>query len=126
MCGKKARGINGTHRSEACWHQPSCVIQPKTAQHVSVVMKTIKHFEVPFAVRSGGHSPNPGFSSIQAGILIDLSGLDGISIADDKETASIGPGQRWGQVYDTLDPHNVSVIGGRIPNVGVGGLMLGG
>lgn len=78
-------------------------------------------------MRSGGHSPNPGFSSIaKPGVLIDLSGLDGISVSDDKETVSIGPGQRWGNVYDALDPYGVSVIGARIPNVGVGGLLLGG
>lgn len=77
-------------------------------------------------MRSGGHSPNPGFSSIQDGILIDLSQLNKITVSDDRATVSVGPGQRWGDVYSTLDAYGVSVIGGRIPNVGVGGLMLGG
>lgn len=81
---------------------------------------------MPFAVRSGGHSPNPGFSSIQDGILIDLFQLNEITVSDDRETVSVGPGQRWGDVYNTLDAYDVSVIGGRIPNVGVGGLILGG
>ena len=40
--------------------------------------------------------------------------------------ASLGPGGRWGDVYATLDPYEVSVVGGRIPHVGVGGLILGG
>lgn len=40
--------------------------------------------------------------------------------------ASLGPGGRWGDVYEALDPYGVSVIGGRIPHVGVGGLILGG
>lgn len=39
---------------------------------------------------------------------------------------SVGPDQRLGKVYDALDPYGASVIGGRIPNVGVGGLLLGG
>lgn len=39
---------------------------------------------------------------------------------------SVGPGARWGKVYEVIDPYGVGVIGGRIPNVGVGGLILGG
>lgn len=80
-----------------------------------------------FAVRSGGHSPNPGWASItQSGILIDLSALNNITVSEDKSTITVGPGQRWGDVYDFLDSYGVGVIGGRIPHVGVGGLILGG
>ncbi len=87
----------------------------------------IQYFQVQFAVRSGGHSPNPGWSSVtQPGILIDLSQLDDITISDDRKTVTVGPGQRWGNVFAALDPYGISVIGGRIPTVGVGGLLLGG
>lgn len=41
-------------------------------------------------------------------------------------TVSIGPGARWGQVYDYLAAKGVSVPGGRAASVGVGGLTLGG
>ncbi|KAG8159634.1 hypothetical protein KVR01_010271 [Diaporthe batatas] len=112
--------------SEACRLLPACAIQPRSAQHVATALKIIRQFNVPFAVRSGGHSPNPGFSSIQDGILIDLSRLDGITVSDDRATVSVGPGQRWGDVYTALDPYQVSVIGGRMPNIGVGGVILGG
>lgn len=82
---------------------------------------------MPFSVRSGGHSPNPGFSSIgQAGVLIDLSRLDHVSVSFDGRVVSVGPGQRWGEVYEALNKFGISVIGGRIPSVGVGGLLLGG
>ena len=78
-------------------------------------------------MRSGGHSPNPGWSSIDdVGVLLDLSRLNQIDVSADKKTVSLGTGGRWGDVYAALDPHGVSVIGGRIPQVGVGGLILGG
>lgn len=40
--------------------------------------------------------------------------------------ASIGPGSRWLDVYQTLDPHGVGVTGGRLGSVGAGGLLTGG
>ena len=40
------------------------------------------------------------------------------------QTAVVGAGMTWGQVYDALAPHNVSVVGGRSPDVGVAGLVL--
>ncbi|ESZ98116.1 hypothetical protein SBOR_1495 [Sclerotinia borealis F-4128] len=90
-------------------------------------MKIISFLHVPFAVRSGGHSPNPYFASIGSnGILISTTNLNSITVSSDNSIASIGPGLRCGAVYKALDPYGVSVIGGRIPQVGVGGLILGG
>lgn len=42
------------------------------------------------------------------------------------ETASIGPGGRWRDVYAELHKHGRIVAGGREGNVGVAGLILGG
>ena len=42
------------------------------------------------------------------------------------QTAVIGAGMTWGQVYDALAPYNVAVVGGRLPQVGVAGLLLSG
>ena len=42
------------------------------------------------------------------------------------ETVEIGPGLRFGDVYDALAPYNRSVAGGRTGGTGVGGLLLGG
>lgn len=90
-------------------------------------MRVIQDHQAPFAVRSGGHSPNPGWASVSnPGILVDLSKLNEISISDDHSTVSVGPGQNWGNVYEELDTYGVSVVGGREPQVGVEGLVLGG
>ncbi|TVY80672.1 Bifunctional solanapyrone synthase [Lachnellula suecica] len=116
-----------TNWSEACWETPTCAITPNSAKAVSNTLKIVDFFQLKFAIRSGGHSPNPGWSSInQPGILIDLVKLNQITLSPDKIIASLGPGGRWGDVYAALDPYNVSVVGGRLPQVGVGGLLLGG
>ncbi|KAF2876999.1 hypothetical protein BDV95DRAFT_589646 [Massariosphaeria phaeospora] len=113
--------------SQTCWQLPTCIILPQLNKDVSLALKIIRFFRIQFAVRSGGHSPNPGWSSIdEPGVLIDLQKLDQISVSADKKVASLGPGGRWGEVYEALDPYGLSVIGGRIPQVGVAGVILGG
>ena len=115
------------NRSETCWAEPYCVIQPRNESDVSVALQIIDFFESKFAVRSGGHSPNPGWSSVDStGILVDLQRLNSIQLSSDGSVASVGPGARWGDVYATLDAHQAVVIGARIPEVGVGGSVLGG
>jgi FAD/FMN-containing dehydrogenase len=94
---------------------------------VSKIVKILHFFQVKFAVRSGGHSPNPGFSSIgKEGILVDLHKLNQVTLNNEKTVASVGPGGQWGDAISALDAQGATVIGGRIPNVGVGGLILGG
>lgn len=42
-----------------------------------------------------------------------------------KNVATVGAGGRWLGVYNELDRYNVTVVGGRVVDVGVGGLILG-
>lgn len=41
-------------------------------------------------------------------------------------TADIGAGLIWDDVYAALAPYNVNVVGGRVTGVGVAGFILGG
>jgi FAD/FMN-containing dehydrogenase len=75
------------------------------------------------APRGGGHC-FAGRSSTD-GIVLDLSGLDGISVADDG-TATIGAGARLGQVYTALHAHGRTLPAGCGAGVGITGLTLGG
>jgi FAD/FMN-containing dehydrogenase len=107
--------------------EPYCIIQPKDSNAVSISIKIIGFYNVKFAIRSGGHSPNPGFSSInQGGILLNMKGLANINLNEDASIASLGPGARWGDVTDVMDSNSIAVVGGRLNTIGVGGLMLGG
>ncbi|KAI0096162.1 FAD-binding domain-containing protein [Nemania sp. FL0031] len=112
--------------SQTCVFKPHCIYKPPNTAAVSKAIKIVGFFQVKFAVRSGGHSPSPGSSNIENGVLIDLQSINQITLDADKKAVSVGPGARWAQVFDTLEAHKTSVIGGRIPDVGVGGLMLGG
>lgn len=107
--------------------EPYCIIQPTSAQDVAKALGVITKHKVKFAVRSGGHSPNPGWSSIaELGILIDMSGVNKVSLDAEGKVASVGPGAYWGDVSSALAPRGATVVGARAPYVGVGGLLLGG
>ncbi len=88
-------------------------------------MKIIRNNRVPFAIKSGGHSLNPGFSST-TGVHIALRRFRKTIFHENNQTVDIGPGLVWDDVYKSLEPYNVSVIGGRLTGVGVGGFTLGG
>ena len=67
-----------------------------------------------------------GASNIQGGLTIDLANLNQIQVSQDKTLTHIGAGNRWVNVYSKLDEQQLAVIGGRVANIGVGGLTLGG
>jgi FAD/FMN-containing dehydrogenase len=73
--------------------------------------------------RGGGHC-FAGRSSTD-GIVLDLSGLDGIYVAADG-AATIGAGARLAQVYAALHTYGRTLPAGCGPNVGITGLTLGG
>ena len=79
-----------------------------------------------FAVKGGGHSRNPDDSSSVGGVTIDLGLIVDVEVAADSKSARIGGGADSGQVYEQLDPRNLSFVGGRVGSVGVGGHALGG
>jgi FAD/FMN-containing dehydrogenase len=59
-------------------------------------------------------------------VTIDLSRMKQIDVSPDQTFVSVGPGNRWGEVYSKLETLNLGVLGGRWGNVGVGGLLTGG
>ncbi|KAJ4349628.1 uncharacterized protein N0V89_008244 [Didymosphaeria variabile] len=78
-------------------------------------------------MRGGGHMPISDAANINStGVLLTSTNLNTLKLSDDKETMSVGPGPRWGDVFQYLEGTNLTVIGGRLAPVGVPGLLLGG
>ncbi|KAH8808635.1 hypothetical protein F5884DRAFT_378386 [Xylogone sp. PMI_703] len=105
---------------------PTCVFTPQTASQVSAAVKLFKSLKVPFAVRGGGHMPIPSYANTNGGVLIGLTNLNQIKLSSDKSSVSVGPGRRWEEVYNYLEPYDLVALGGRVGIVGVPGLLLGG
>ena len=68
---------------------------------------------------------NPGFSST-SGVEIAMTRFNQTKVNPTCGTVEIGAGLTWGQVYETLEPTGVNVVGGSAPSIGVAGLTLGG
>ncbi|ORY68841.1 uncharacterized protein BCR38DRAFT_424481 [Pseudomassariella vexata] len=106
--------------------KPACILLPKSAEEVATAVKALAAAGEKFAVRSGGHTNWAGSNNIAGGVTIDLSLLNFTVFDEAAESAAIGPGARWRDVYAELHKHGRVVAGGREGNVGVAGLILGG
>ena len=79
----------------------------------------------PFAVKGGGHTLNPRFSST-SGVHISLAKFKDIVIHKNSGTVEIGAGLTWAEVYEYSVPKGINVVGGRCGTVGLSSLTLGG
>ena len=110
---------------------PNCVVRPAHSSDVARVVKTVSLLNLStsptkLAIRGGGHSPNPGSANINNGITMDMRSMNAVTISSDKSIVSIGAGALWSEAYPMLDAMGLSISGGRLSNVGVAGLTLGG
>jgi FAD/FMN-containing dehydrogenase len=103
----------------------ACSVEPGSAEDVSEILRILGSTRTPFAVKGGGHTTNPGFSSTR-GVHIAMSRFNETKINSMSGTVEVGAGLTWDQVYEVLEPTGVNVVGGRVFGVGVAGLTLGG
>lgn len=107
---------------------PGCIFRPTTASEVSQFVKLMAsdERESKFAVRGGGHTFWTGAANIGPGITVDMRLMNQVELSEDEKIARIGGGAVWDHAYPQLVPHNLTVMGGRIPGIGVGGFATGG
>ncbi|TDZ37107.1 Bifunctional solanapyrone synthase [Colletotrichum trifolii] len=105
---------------------PSCVVKPSKAVEVSVIVLFSRLTQCPFAAKSGGHASMARASNSDGGITISFSNMKAMSLSDERDIAYVQPGNIWGDVYAELAQFDLTVIGGRLHNIGVGGLTTGG
>ncbi|KAI1758646.1 hypothetical protein GGR53DRAFT_524512 [Hypoxylon sp. FL1150] len=106
--------------------RPACIFQPQSADEVARAVTALAKANQPFAVRSGGHSNWAGSNNIDDGVTIDLGLLNSTKYDGINQTARIGPGGKWKDVYAELEKYDRTVAGGREAEVGVAGFLLGG
>ncbi|KAF2796778.1 FAD-binding domain-containing protein [Melanomma pulvis-pyrius CBS 109.77] len=116
--------------SLAAWLEPPCVFTPANTQELADGVKILVKTNTTFAVRSGGHAPVTGLASTNHGVLIAMTHFTEKKIVGMPNALGApyfrnGAANRWGEVYEYLEPHGLAVVGGRIWPVG-SALLLGG
>jgi FAD/FMN-containing dehydrogenase len=102
---------------------PRLVIRCGSVADVALGIGYARDTGIAIVPRGGGHC-FAGRSST-AGIVLDLAGLDDITVAD-HGLATIGAGARLAQVYAALHVHGRTIPAGCGATVGIAGLTLGG
>ena len=103
--------------------RPRLVVRCRSVSDVVRVLAYARTTGERITPRGGGHC-FAGRSSTD-GIVLDLSGLDDISVIDNG-VATIGAGACLGEVYAALHVHGRTLPAGCGPTVGITGLTLGG
>jgi len=105
--------------------RPALITRCRTANDVAEAVCLAQREGLAIAVRSGGHSV-AGYSTIEGGMLIDLSAMKGLTIDPEKRIAVAEPGLTWGEYTGQAARYGLATPAGDASSVGVGGLTLGG
>jgi FAD/FMN-containing dehydrogenase len=105
--------------------RPALIVRPTGAADIRDAVAFARQQRLPLAVRCGGHSV-AGVSTVEAGVLIDLSTLKGVHIDPERGTAIANAGVLWGEYDRETEMFGVATPGGRVTTTGVGGFCLGG
>ncbi|KZT39730.1 FAD-binding domain-containing protein [Sistotremastrum suecicum HHB10207 ss-3] len=106
--------------SDVAW----IAVQPGSETDLSAIMKVIATYRVAFAVKGGGHSMMPKFSSTN-GIQISMSQFNQMVYHETDGTMDIGAGCLWDELHPKAGQLGRRIVGGA-SEVGVAGYLLGG
>jgi FAD/FMN-containing dehydrogenase len=113
------KGWNDIYQS-----RPAEILLCTNTADVVAALKYARASGLPFRIRSGGHAMD-GNSSVDAGIVINLSSINSVELQPDG-LVHLGPAARTVEIVDALRPYKRTIPGGACTNVGVGGYALGG
>jgi FAD/FMN-containing dehydrogenase len=104
---------------------PALIVRPVDATDVSYVVSLARETGMELAIRSGGHSL-AGFSTLDDGIVLDLSSMKGLEIDLERRTAWAEAGLTGGEYTLKAAEYGLATGFGDTASVGLGGLTTGG
>src|SRR6516164_9188098 len=122
-------GGDGYAAATAIWAKPvgplpRAVVHCRTTEDVQLAIRTARDCGLPLSVRGGGH--HWAGRALCADVVVDLSGMNGVSVDADHRSATISGGARAADVAAVTDPLHVAAVTGTCSAVGMAGLTLGG
>lgn len=104
---------------------PAVIARCTSTEDVVAAVRLAREAGLRVAVRGGGHSI-PGLSSVDAGVVIDLSPKRRVTVDVGAMVAHAEPGATWHDFDAATQAHGLATTGGLISHTGVAGLTLGG
>ncbi|MDQ6936154.1 MAG: FAD-dependent oxidoreductase, partial [Actinomycetota bacterium] len=120
----------GYDAARAVWNgmidrAPALIAHCRSTADVVAAVNLTRTAGVGLAVRAGSHSV-AGFSVCEDGVVIDLTGLRGVTVDVDRQLAVVEPGATWADFDAATGAHGLATTGGLVSSTGVAGLTLGG
>jgi FAD/FMN-containing dehydrogenase len=103
---------------------PQAVVKAATPQDVQVAINFARDMGLQPIARAGGHSFQ-GYST-GSGLVIDVAGLNDVTMNAGRTRARIGAGTNLLRIYGVLAQRGMAIPGGSCPTVGISGLTQGG
>jgi FAD/FMN-containing dehydrogenase len=104
---------------------PGLVARCGGTDDVVAAVRATAGYDVPLAVRSGGHS-FPGLSVCDDGVVIDLARMNDVRVDREARTARVQAGALLGDVDRATQAVGLAIPAGIVTHTGVAGLTLGG
>ena len=104
---------------------PALIAQCETVADVIAAVNFARDNNVIVAIRGGGHN-GPGLGTVDDGLVIDLSPMNGVRVDPTARTARVEGGAQLGQLHQATQAFGLATPSGIISTTGVGGITLGG
>src|SRR2546423_1865461 len=104
---------------------PALLARCTRVEDVVAAVGFAREHDFVIAVRGGGHSV-AGFSTCDGGVVIDLSGMRGVTVDPAKRIARVEGGALLEQLDRAAQEYGLACPVGVVGHTGVGGLTLGG
>ena len=104
--------------------RPAVIARCATVDDVVAVVNLARDNDLPLSVYGGGHGVT-GSAVVDAGVCLDLRGMQTVSVDAGARVVRVEGGATWGAVDAATQEHGLAVTGGRVSTTGVAGLALG-
>jgi FAD/FMN-containing dehydrogenase len=105
--------------------RPALIARCRDVADVIATVNFARAADLPLAIRGGGHH-GAGLSSIDGGIMLDLSLMKGVRVDPIARTVRVEPGCTTAEVDHATHPFGLATPTGTVGSTGMAGLTLGG